>query len=196
MELIKTKILFDGVSEQKDCFVGVEKNNIRYVGKEKPPGRHETTYECGAVTPSFIDAHSHIGMVRSGEPADEEESNEHLDSVFPLVNALHSVYMDDPLFKESVESGILYSVVLPGSGNIIGGKAVLLKNYVSNIKDAFISDVGVKTALGYNPRSTEKWKGNRPSTRMGSIALLRDYLLKAQKATKLVKMKKKVAEEL
>ena len=191
MELIKTKILFDGVSEQKDCFVGIEKDNIKYVGKEKPPGRHETTYECGAVTPSFIDAHSHIGMVRSGEPADEEGSNEHLDSVFPLVNALHSVYMDDPSFKESVESGILYSVVLPGSGNIIGGKAVLVKNYVSNIKDAFISDVGVKTALGYNPRSTEKWKGNRPSTRMGSIALLRDYLLKAQKATKLVKMKKK-----
>ena len=196
MELIKTKILFDGVSEQKDSFVGIEKNSIKYVGKEKPPGRHEIIYECGAVTPSFIDAHSHIGMVRSGEPADEEESNEHLDSVFPLVNALHSVYMDDPSFKESVESGILYSVVLPGSGNIIGGKAVLLKNYVSNIKDAFISDVGVKTALGYNPRSTEKWKGNRPSTRMGSIALLRDYLLKAQKATKLVKMKKKVTEEL
>lgn len=196
MELIKTKILFDGVSEQKDSFVGIEKNSIKYVGKEKPPGRHEIIYECGAVTPSFIDAHSHIGMVRSGEPADEEESNEHLDSVFPLVNALHSVYMDDPSFKESVESGILYSVVLPGSGNIIGGKAVLLKNYVSNIRDAFISDVGVKTALGYNPRSTEKWKGNRPSTRMGSIALLRDYLLKAQKATKLVKMKKKVTEEL
>ena len=89
--------------------------------------------------------------------------------------------MDDPSFKESVESGILYSVVLPGSGNIIGGKAALIKNYASNIKDAFISDVGVKVALGYNPRSNEKWKGNRPSTRMGSIALLRDYLLKPKK---------------
>jgi len=37
--------------------------------------------------------------------------------------------MDDSSFIESTESGILYSTVLPGSGNIIGGKAVLIRNW-------------------------------------------------------------------
>ena len=125
MQLIKTKILFDGFNELKDCFIGLEKDIITQVGQKKPSGNHDLTYECGAVTPAFIDAHSHIGMVRSGEPAIEEEANEHMESIFPLGNALHSVYMDDSSFKESVAFGVLYSVVLPGSGNIISGKGVL-----------------------------------------------------------------------
>ena len=70
-----------------------------------------------------LTTHSHIGMVRSGEPDKEEGVNERMNSVYPLVNALHSIYMDDPAFNESVESGVLYSTVLPGSENIIAGKA-------------------------------------------------------------------------
>jgi imidazolonepropionase-like amidohydrolase len=104
--------------------------------------------------------------------------------------------MDDTSFKESVAFGVLYSVVLPGSGNILGGKGVLIKNYVSNIGEAYISDVGIKIALGYNPRSTREWKGSRPSTRMGALALLRDNLLKAQKIMTLIKIKKKMREEV
>jgi imidazolonepropionase-like amidohydrolase len=86
--------------------------------------------------------------------------------------------------------------VLPGSGNIISGKAVLIRNFASNIFNAFISDIGIKTALGYNPRSTTKWKGTRPSTRMGSIAILRDNLLKAKKTMALLEKKKKSIEEI
>jgi hypothetical protein len=61
-------------------------------------------------------------MVRAGEPDREEEANEEKNTVFPLVNALHSVYMDDPAFAESVESGVLYSTILPGSGNVMVGR--------------------------------------------------------------------------
>ncbi|HEY7078625.1 MAG TPA: hypothetical protein VH500_02920 [Nitrososphaeraceae archaeon] len=38
---------------------------------------------------------------------------------YPLVKSLHSIYMDDPSFRGSVEKGIIYSTLLPGSGNII-----------------------------------------------------------------------------
>ena len=38
--------------------------------------------------------------------------------------------MDDPAFKESVESDILYSTVLPCSGDIVTGNAVLIRNFV------------------------------------------------------------------
>ncbi len=103
---------------------------ITYVGIEKPSQSNiEIIAEDVVVTPAFIDAHSHIGMARAGEPEDEDESNEHMESVFPLVNSLHSIYMDDISFTESIENGVLYSVVLPGSGNIIGGKGHILTQF-------------------------------------------------------------------
>ena len=59
-----------------------------------------------------------------------------------------------------------------------------------------MQDVGIKVALGYNPRSTTEWKGKRPTTRMGAIALLRENLIKARKTEALVRKRKKAAEEL
>jgi imidazolonepropionase-like amidohydrolase len=134
-------------------------------------------------------------MIRSGEPSKEEEANEQMNSIYPLVNALHSIYMDDPSFSESVESGVLYSVVLPGSGNVISGKAVLIRNFVQDIGQGYIKDIGVKAALGFNPRSTIDWKGNRPSTRMGAVAMLRENFIKARKMQRLVQTEKKVIDE-
>ena len=51
-----------------------------------------------------------------------------MNNIFPLINSLHSIYMDYISFVESIENGVLYSVILPGSGNIIGGKSVLIGN--------------------------------------------------------------------
>ena len=196
MKVIKSRLLFDGIDEKRDCFIGFENDEIKYVGNSQPKESSEIIAEGVVVTPAFIDSHSHIGMVRSGEPDKEEEANEHMNSVYPLVNALHSIYMDDPSFKESVESGVLYSTVLPGSGNIIAGNAVLIRNFVQDIGQAHIMDVGIKAALGYNPRSTVDWKGNRPSTRMGAVAMLRENFIKAKKLQKLLEKEKKVIDEV
>ena len=196
MKVIKSRLLFDGIDEKRDCFIGFENDEIKYVGNSQPKENSEIIAEGVVVTPAFIDSHSHIGMVRSGEPDKEEEANEHMNSVYPLVNALHSIYMDDPSFKESVESGVLYSTVLPGSGNIIAGNAVLIRNFVQDIGQAHIMDVGIKAALGYNPRSTVDWKGNRPSTRMGAVAILRENFIKAKKLQKLLETEKKVIDEV
>ncbi|HEX2231590.1 MAG TPA: amidohydrolase family protein [Nitrososphaeraceae archaeon] len=196
MKVIKSRLLFDGVDEKRDYFIGFENDEIKYVGNSQPKESSEIIAEGAVVTPAFIDSHSHIGMVRSGEPDKEEEANEHMNSVYPLVNALHSIYMDDPSFKESVESGVLYSTVLPGSGNIIAGNAVLIRNFVQDIGQAHIMDVGIKAALGYNPRSTVDWKGNRPSTRMGAVAILRENFIKARKMQKLLETEKKVIDEV
>lgn len=194
MKLIKSQTLFNGRYENKDVFIGFEGEKIVYVGNKKP-AEGEIIAE-GTVTPAFVDAHSHIGMIRAGEPDREEEANEQMNTIYPLVNALHSIYMDDPAFVESVESGVLYSTILPGSGNVIGGKAVLIRNFARDINEAYVMDVGIKAALGYNPRSTVDWKGDRPSTRMGAVAMLRENLIKAHKATKLLEMEKKVAAEM
>lgn len=194
MQLVKTRTLFDGISERKDIFIGFEGDEIKYVGSSKSVvegNTNDVIIEADTITPGFIDSHSHIGMARSGEPGRQDEANEQMKTVYPLINSLHSIYMDDPSFGESVENGVIYSTVLPGCGNIIGGKAVLVRNFSRDIGDAYVMDVGIKVALGYNPRSTTEWKGERPSTRMGAIAMLRENFIKARKCKDLFRKKRK-----
>ncbi|MCG8614920.1 MAG: amidohydrolase family protein, partial [Desulfobacterales bacterium] len=93
----------------------------------------------------------------------------------PLTNPLDSIYFDDRAFEEAVDFGVLYSCVVPGSGNIMGGRAMVIRNFARNRKTAVVRDAGYKMALGYNPRSVTEWKGERPSTRMGAATLLRSY---------------------
>jgi imidazolonepropionase-like amidohydrolase len=84
--------------------------------------------------------------------------------------------MDDKAFKDAVESGVLYSCVVPGSGNIIGGQSAVIRNYAGDTTRALIGRAGLKGAFGYNPMSTRDWKGQRPTTRMGAMAILRGQL--------------------
>jgi imidazolonepropionase-like amidohydrolase len=128
------------------------------------------------ITPAFIDAHCHIGMERAGEPGAEGEANEHMESLLFLADALDSVQMDDSAFRDSVELGVLYSCVLPGSGNIVGGKSAVIRNYARSTTEALIARAGIKAAFGFNPMSTRDWKGTRPHTRMGALSLLRARL--------------------
>lgn len=192
MKYVKATTLYNDGKVLNNIYIGFEKE-VLSLSKEKPDGEFLAE---GFVTPAFIDAHSHIGMVRAGEPSGEDESNERMDSIYPLSNALHSVYMDDSAFQESVENNVLYSVVLPGSGNPIGGKAVLLRNFSGNIKEAYVQDIGIKAALGYNPRSVKDWEGKRPSTRMGAIALLRERFIKARKLISQLEAEKKNENEI
>ncbi len=75
---------------------------------------------------------------------------------------------------------------------MVGGKSVLLGSFENNIEKVFIKDVGIKMALGVNPEGTTGWKGKRPTTRMGAIAILRENLLKALKTMRLVDKSKKI----
>ena len=162
---------------------------------ESPRG--ELLGKYPVITPAFIDAHSHIGMARAGEPNREAEANDQLDSVLPLPDALDSVQMDDGAFKDAVEMGVLYSCVLPGSGNILSGLSAVIRNYARNSTDALVGRAGIKGAFGFNPMSTQDWKGQRPSTRMGAAALLRKKLDEVlQKQTKRQKARGAKKEEI
>lgn len=195
MKYVRASVLYDGTSNaaKKNVFLGFDGKRIVGISTREPKGE---LIADGIVTPAFIDGHSHIGLARSGEPSSEEEGNERMDPMLPLVNVLDSVYMDDSAFKESIEHGVLYSHVMPGSGNIIGGRTALIRNFAGDIHDALISNPGIKAALGFNPRSTTDWKGNRPTTRMGAMSILRNELIKASKAYRLVKKKRKTVDDL
>ncbi|RLE79703.1 MAG: imidazolonepropionase, partial [Thermoprotei archaeon] len=178
MKAVKAGLLYTGKEEPplENVYILFENSRIISVSAEKPDC--EIVDEAPVVTPAFIDPHSHIGLDRSGEPYTETEVNEKFDSIIAIADALDSVYMDDKSFKESIEYGVLYSCILPGSGNIIGGKAAVIRNYAETVDQAFIKYTGIKAALGFNPRNTTDWKGTRPSTRMGVLALFRKTLMK------------------
>ena len=88
---VKAKILYIGKPGQVLENVYLVWNDQKIVGisKEKLKDVDEVIeFENAVVTPAFIDAHSHIGMERAGEPSSEGEANEKFDSVLPVVDAL------------------------------------------------------------------------------------------------------------
>lgn len=194
MNCVHAKTVYTGNSVVEDAYVLFDGQNIADVSKGKGGA---LLGEFEVLTPAFIDPHSHIGMTRAGEPSEESESNDKLDTIFALPDALDSVQMDDKTFQEAVEMGVLYSCVVPGSGNIIGGLSAVIRNYARNSTEALIARAGVKAAFGHNPMSTQGWRGTRPSTRMGAIALLRKRLDEVyQKMQKYSKARGKKKEDI
>jgi imidazolonepropionase-like amidohydrolase len=173
MNSVYAGTLYTGRCVESDVWLIFNNKHIVEISSE-PKGNILGRFQV--ITPAFIDAHSHIGMVRAGEPHAESESNEHQDSILALSDALDSVQMDDRSFQDAVEMGVLYSCVVPGSANIIGGLSAIIRNYASNSSEALIGRAGLKAAFGYNPMSVSKWKGVRPNTRMGALAILRGRL--------------------
>ncbi len=173
MNFIRAKKIYTGKSIIQDACLTFDGSEIVRVSKT-PNGR--SLGEFAVITPAFIDPHSHIGLARSGEPSGEAEANDQLDSIQALSDALDSVQMDDSALRDAIEMGVLYSCVVPGSGNIIGGLSAVIRNYGKDSTGALIARAGVKAAFGYNPMSTQSWKGKRPSTRMGAMAFLRKRL--------------------
>ncbi len=177
MNCVFAKTIYTGKRVVSDAQLLFKDKEITAVSKTKK-GRKLGEFEV--LTPAFIDPHSHIGMERSGEPTTEGEANEHQDSILALTDALDSVQMDDKALKDAVEMGVLYSCVMPGSGNIIGGHSAVIRHYAKSSTNALIARAGLKGAFGFNPMKTHAWKGKRPTTRMGAVALLRNRLDEVQ----------------
>ena len=168
--VIKATVLYNGITKTEDKYIVIENDKILSVSSKKLA---KFDFE-GFVTPAFIDPHSHIGLFREGEPAGESEGNDTLDQFLPLNDPLNSIYFDDRAFSDAIDFGVLYSCVVPGSGNLFAGKAKIIKNWAKYRDEAEYADYGYKMALGYNPMSTTSWKGTRPDTRMGIYALLEE----------------------
>ncbi len=181
MPCIKAETIYTGNEVIRDAYLHLEGEHITGISQQ---ARGEILEESRVLTPAFIDPHSHIGLVRSGEPMDEAETNDKQDPFLVLADPLDSLQMDDPALKDAVRSGVLYSCLLPGSGNILGGSSAVIRNYALDSSQALVARAGLKAAFGYNPMSTTSWSGNRPTTRMGALAQLRSKLDSAARKQK------------
>jgi imidazolonepropionase-like amidohydrolase len=81
------------------------------------------------VTPGIIDTHSHIaaGAAPGDEGALTDNVNELTNPATPNVWIEHSVWPQDPQLPRTLAGGVTTIQVLPGSGNLFGGRWVVLK---------------------------------------------------------------------
>ncbi len=145
-------------------------------------GGPETAVPAGAavvdargkwVTPGLIDIHSHMGDYPVPAVPSRSDGNELTDPNTAQVWAEHSVWPQDPAFDRSRAGGVTTLDILPGSGNLFGGRSVVLKNVnavtVQGMKFPG-APYGLKMACGENPKRVYGSKGRFPSTAMGNVA--------------------------
>ena len=134
------------------------------------------------VLPGLIDAHSHIGMWENGLGFEGDDGNEETDPLTPQLRAIDAVNPMDYCFEEARQAGITTVLTGPGSANPISGSWCAMKTYGRRIDDMLLSEqVGMKFALGENPKGVYHGKGETPMTRMGTAALIREELHKAKR---------------
>lgn len=133
------------------------------------------------VTPGLIDEHSHVGGWEEGLGWEGNDINEFTDPATSQLSILDGINPADIGFADARKGGVTTVQTMPGSGNVIGGLMLAMKTS-GNIVDRMVikHPSGMKAALGENPKRNYGTQGKSPSTRMGTAALLREYLLKAK----------------
>ena len=136
------------------------------------------------VTPGLIDVHSHLGVYASPAVWASMDGNEMTSPATPNVWSEHSVWPEDPGFRTALAGGITTLQILPGSGNLIGGRSVVLKNVPSATYQGMKfpgAPQGLKMACGENPKRVYgEGKHQFPMTRMGNMAGYREQWVEAQ----------------
>ncbi|MDD5601339.1 MAG: amidohydrolase family protein [Candidatus Izemoplasmatales bacterium] len=133
------------------------------------------------VTPGIIDPHCHIGIYEEAIGFEGLDVNELTNPVFPELRAIDGIKPQDVAFKDALEAGVTTVCTGPGSGNVIGGTFCVLKTIGDTVESmVIVKESSMKMALGENPKRVYNSKGQTPTTRMASAALIREALTKAK----------------
>lgn len=146
-----------------------------------PPGTELVDVGNHYVLPGFIDAHTHVGIIEEIYRVEGDDANESSDPVTPHMRAIDAIYMDDLAFQDAVQAGVTTVMTGPGSANVIGGESLAMKTFARTVDEAVLKNpVGIKAALGENPKRVYGDQKKAPITRMATAALLREALVNAQ----------------
>ncbi|MGI6434479.1 MAG: amidohydrolase [Syntrophomonadaceae bacterium] len=163
----------------------VEGPIIRSVGSdiEIPHGCQIIDATGCYITPGFIDAHTHLGLEEEIYRVEGDDVNEINEPLTPQLMAADGINFYDLGFCDALRGGVTRSLCMPGSANIIGGQAALIKHYALEAMQMIDRNPwGVKAALGENPKRVYGERKKSPVTRMASASLLREALYTASQA--------------
>ncbi|MGV2901115.1 amidohydrolase [Microbacterium sp. AGC62] len=134
------------------------------------------------VLPGLIDPHSHIGVHEEANGPAGFDGSEVSSPVTAGVRAIDAINIEDMAFADALAGGITAVVVKPGSGNPIGGQSVAIKTAGGRSVDEQVirAALGMKSALGENPKQAYGERKQLPSTRLGIALVIRQALLDAR----------------
>jgi hypothetical protein len=144
------------------------------------------------VTPGLVDMHSHHlagswPMLKGTD--DVNEVSDDFGSLTPFVRSIDAMKSYDEATTIIASGGVTTSLILPGSANIMGGEAYLVKNFLRSgpegeqVVEEILLEHGIpkeerrrymKMACGENPRRVYK------HTRMGNAWIFRKHLERAR----------------
>jgi imidazolonepropionase-like amidohydrolase len=156
----------------------LQDGKVAAIGQDvNAPGNAQVVDATGKwVTPGLIDTHSHLGVYSAPGIASLQDGNEMTSPITAEVWADHSIWPQDPQFELALAGGVTAMQILPGSGNLIGGRGVTVKNVPSRTAEGMKfpgAPHGLKMACGENPRRVYGQRNQAPSTRMGTMAAFR-----------------------
>lgn len=162
----------------------VEEGKIVALGpKVKVPAGAEVLEATGMViTPGLIDAHTYLGLRVIAMGKEGREHNESTDPFTPHLRARDGLYGLDESFSFALRGGVTTVLTGPGLSNVVAGQSVVVKTIprAHPAEMILLDDAGLMVSLGETPGKLYGAKGQSPSTRMGTAALLRDRLVRAQ----------------
>lgn len=184
--LIEHATIFTGTGERiDDGAILLRDGKIAAVGKQVAAPTDAVVIDAKGkfVTPGLIDVHSHLGVYPSPAVQSTANGNEMTSPTTAEVMAEHSVWPQDPGFNKARAGGVTTLEILPGSGNLIGGRGVVLKNIPAITVQAMKfpdAPYGLKMACGENPMRVYGSRHQFPSTIMGNVAGYRQAFADAQ----------------
>ena len=187
LTLIENAVILTGTGERLEgASLLMDGGKLSFVGSGDVPD-NALRIDAGGrwVTPGLIDIHSHLGVYPSPGTWAHSDGNEMINPATPNVWAEHSIWPQDPGFSRALAGGVTAMQILPGSGNLIGGRGVTVKNVYSTSYQGMKfpgAPHGMKMACGENPKRVYgRDKRTAPMTRMGNVAGYRAQWIAAQK---------------
>ncbi|GBB85030.1 hypothetical protein RclHR1_01160024 [Rhizophagus clarus] len=138
------------------------------------------------VSPGLIDMHSHAGVDSWPFLRSTDDTNEETDPLTPFVRAKDAINPSDPAIRIISSGGVTTSLILPGSGNLMGGEGYVIK--LRQVSTLSVEDMGInyginpeeekewrwlKMACGENPKKVYRFQNRMPTTRLGEGWLFR-----------------------
>lgn len=133
------------------------------------------------ITPGLIDAHSHVGVFEEGTSATMVyDGNERTDAIVPYLRTMDSLFPFDMGFEDARAGGVTTMGVTHGSANPIGAQFVVVKSRGNTVSELVMKQpVGVKFAMGENPKRVGRNANRAPHTRMAVAWLIRKAFYEA-----------------
>lgn len=181
--LIYNAEIYTGTEVIPVGWIDVKNKKISAVGIGVPATIPEDSIDAdgGTVYAGFIDAHTHLGIIEDGLDFEGDDCNESTDPFTPHMRAIDGINPFDRCFEEARMRGITTVASSPGSANPCGGEICAVKTSGRRIDDMLIKTVGIKFALGENPKNVYNGREETPITRMAVAAIIREGLHKSRR---------------